>query len=389
MKTPLALLLRPKKLEDIIGQLHILGPNKSLRKLIETDSLKSIILYGPPGTGKTSIAIVISKITKSKFVIINATSASVKDIRREADLAVKSSQSTVLFIDEIHRFSKTQQDVLLPYVEDGSIIFIGATTENPCFSVQAPLISRSTIFELRILSKKELGNILIKVIDYYRSLNKKVTISLDALVRLINMSIGDARRLITIVEAAVDLCDGNITKDVIDVVAPNKYTVFSEDEHFDLASAFQGSIQASDADSAIFWLAKWLESGEDPRYIARRLLVSAAEDAFSNPICTTVANAAFTAACEIGRPECDIVLAQATILIANSIRDKTAACAIWDALKDVRDGSEVSIPKEMRDSHYKGAKFLGNGQYHDGSKPEMYRGINKRYVKPEEWINKS
>lgn len=194
------------------------------------------------------------------------------------------------------------------------------------------------------------------------------------------MSCGDARKVISFIEIAAELAkDGAIDADLAQEVAPSKYMALSEDMHFDLASAFQGSIQASDPDAAIYWLAKWLESGEDPRYIARRLLVSAAEDAYSNPICTAVAHAAYTAACEVGRPECDIVMAQATIMIATSDRDKTAAKAIWTAVADVKRGINLEVPRSMRDCHYPGAKELGNGAYHDGQRQTEYVGIDKIY----------
>ena len=380
---PLATILRPKALDDIIGQKHILGEGCLLRKLIENDQITSAIFYGPAGTGKTTVANVIANQTKSYFVRLNATSAKVAEIRKIAEVAkCSTSKKTIMFIDEIHRFSRAQADVLLPYIEDGDIIFIGATTENPFHSLASPLISRSQIFQFEPLSAKELGELVIDAIRHYRKSGKKVTIKHEAIRHIIRVSCGDGRKAISIVELVVDVLNSEmITLEMIKKVAPSKYVVFSEDEHFDLASWMQGAIQASDPDAAVFALAKWLESGEDPRYIARRILVSAAEDAYGDPICTAVAHAAYTAAKEIGRPECDIILSQAVCLIANSRRDKSAANAIWSAVADVRKKVDVCVPKTMKDAHYSGAKQLGQGDYKDGRNQEAYVGVNKKYFK--------
>ncbi len=374
---PLATRLRPKTVQDILGQPHLLSEDAPLRRLIESDKLFSIILFGPPGTGKTTIAEVIANTTASKFVHLNATSATVKAIRKEGQYAEKNDTKVVLFVDEIHRFSKTQQDVLLPFVENGWIILIGATTENPFHSINSALLSRSHIFELEPLLEADLARLVWKGAKAL-----KIKISPKAIKHIIRISCGDARKAINTLDFAVELSDGEeITEEDISDIAPNKYMVFGKGEHFDLASAYQGSIQASDADSAIYWLAKWLESGEDPRYIARRLMVSASEDAAGNPECAAVAHSAYIAAREIGRPECDIILAHATILTAKAPRNKSAANAIWAATSDVKKGRDEWVPKEMKDSHYPGAKELGHGQYHDGAEPLSYVGVNKKYVK--------
>jgi putative ATPase len=383
MNQPLAAKLRPTTLDQIVGQEHLLAAGSPLRRMIESGELRTLILYGPAGTGKTTIARVIANHVHLPFVALNATNATVKEVRKVGEDSVKAGQATVLFVDEIHRFSKTQQDALLAMVEEGIIVFIGATTENPFHSVNSPLISRSQIFQLNALNSKQVGLLMVRAIKYLRGTTPNFSLSKDAFSHVLRVSCGDGRKAISVVEMLNHIYrDAEVSLEQAQAVAPNKYTVFSEDMHYDLASAFQGSIQASDPDAAIYWLAKWLESGEDPRYIARRLLVSAAEDAFSNPLCTAVAHAAYRAAAEIGRPECDIVMAQATIMIANSPRDKTAANAIWEAVRDVKHKLDLEIPKEMRDSHYEGAKMLGQGAYHDGVNQAAYVGISKTYVHP-------
>jgi putative ATPase len=355
--------------------------------MIDKGTLTSVIFYGPPGTGKTTLAEVISTTLKMDFVRINATSASVKDIRAEADKATIGDESRVIFVDEIHRFSKTQQDVLLPFVENGHLILIGATTENPFHSVNSALVSRSQIFELKPLDKTAMAKVIIKVIKHLQENGQKIKIDVDAASYLIGTSANDARKLITSLELAFSM-NSHLTLEVAKEAVPSKYMVFGEGYRYDLASAFQGSIQASDADSAIYWLAKWLESGEDPKFIARRLLVCAAEDAASNPLCTAVAHAAYAAASEIGRPECDIVMAQATIMIAQSHRSKIAANAIWQAVRDIRDGVDLEVPKAMRDNHYQGAKKLGNGGFQDGHDISKYVGVGRSYVKEDFYENK-
>ena len=382
---PLATILRPNTLDEVIGQTELLNPKAPFRKLLEADKLRSFILYGPAGTGKTTLAHLIAKKTKSRFESMNATTASVKEIRLIGKRAVDQGISIVIYMDECHRLSTNQQDVLLPYVEDGSLIFIGATTENPFHSVNSALLSRCLTFQLEPLSMKELLRVLIRGIEWYRHKGKDIQIDTDAAKKMAILACGDGRKMLTILEMAIEVAEvDRITIKTVESIAPSKYMVFSRDMHFDYASCFQGSIQASDPDSAVYWLARWLESGEDPRYIARRLLVSSAEDGFSNPTCIAVAQAAYTAACEVGRPECDIVLSAATIMVATAKRDKSAAIAIWNAVKDVREQLDVVIPKEMKDSHYEGAKKLGHGAYKDGMNQESYVGVNKKYYKP--WV---
>lgn len=383
---PLSVILRPQNLDEVIGQDHLIGFNAVLRKIIESDILTSAIFYGPPGTGKTTVAEVIANSTNSNFVKLNATSASVAAIRKEGQKAVNNARC-VMFVDEIHRFSKTQQDVLLPFVENGDICLIGATTENPFHSINSALISRSQIFQFESLTESDLIKVAVRVIKYYQDEGFNLDVEADAIQHIVRIACGDARKVINTLEVAVACLRNKITLNGVMEIAPSKFMIFGKDEHFDLASAYQGSIQASDADAAVFWLAKWLESGEDPRYIARRLMVSASEDAALSPECAMVAHSAYVAACEVGRPECDIILAHATILTAEAPRNKRAANAIWKAVADVKKNKEEWVPKEMKDSHYPGAKELGNGKYADGCNQSAYGcnqsayvGVNKRYV---------
>jgi len=386
-RIPLAFTLRPKTLDEIVGQPHLLSRESPLRKLIEADLLSSLVLGGPAGTGKTTIAEVIARITKSTFLRLNATSATIKDIRQAGQAATERGLSAVMFMDECHRMTRVQEDAFLPFVESGALIFIGATTENVFHSIHSPLLSRSQIFILEPLSIKDLLKLILRGIDYYRNNEIKeyrsLEVDVEAAQYIAKVSCGDGRKAISLLEMAVEITENNhITQQIVESIAPSKYMVFSDDTHFDLASWLQGAIQASDPDAAVFALAKWLEAGEDPRYIARRIMVSASEDAAGSPEAALVAHNAFLAACEIGRPECDIVLAHAVTLIASCPRDKSSAKAVWAAVKDVRDKADVEVPKKMRDGHYPGAEKLGHGAYQDGSQPMEYVGIKRTYYHP-------
>ena len=387
-REPLAAALRPKSLDEIVGQGHLLGKGAKLRKLIESDTLASILLFGPAGTGKTTIAAVIALTTKAEFVKLNATQATVKDIRKHGENAKKLNSRVVVFTDEVHRFSKVQQDILLPYVEDGHIIFIGATTENPFFSISTALLSRcQMVCELEPLKPADLVRLLLRGVEHLKK-TRNIKLDKEAAQHIITVANGDGRKVISILEVAAAVADEgdlHITLELAKAVSPSKYMVFGDQAHFDLASWTQGAIQASDPDSAIYALSKWLESGEDPRYIARRIMVSASEDAMSTPEAAMVAHNAYIAACEIGRPECDIILAHAVVLIASAKRDKSAAKAIWAAVKDVRDAPAIEIPKPLKDSHYPGAAKLGHGAYHDGMAQSEYVGIDRIYYRPPSW----
>jgi putative ATPase len=372
---PLATIIRPKTLDEVFGQQHLTGCTTPFRKLVDSGSVPSMILYGPPGTGKSTIAEIIGS-ARPKFMKFNATTFNVGKFRKTV------VDGAVVFFDELYRATAPQSDTLLPLIESGKITLIGATLENPFHSIRSALLSRCQIFVLEPLKQADIIKTIIRAIDYYKT-QFTCHIDKEAAKYISVMAGGDARKAISIIEACMIASDDHsITMELAQAVAPSKYYRFTTDDKYDWASMLQGAIQASDPDAAVWALAKSLESGEDPRYIARRICVSASEDAFSNPICAAVAHAAYNAACNIGRPECDIILSQAVILIAQSKRDKTAANAIWAACKDVRECVDVEVPKTMKDSHYPGAQELGCGAYCDGANQAAYMGINKKYVVP-------
>jgi putative ATPase len=373
---PLASRMRPRTLEEYAGQTHILGEGKLLRRAVQADRFSSIILYGPPGVGKTTLAHIISQETKSRFVTLSGVESSVADIRKEADAALKlrklSGQGTVLFVDEIHRFNKAQQDVLLPHLERGTLRFIGATTHNPYFYVNSPLVSRSQVFTLEPLDITALQTLMTRALDDVpRGLGKwKAAITEEAALHLATVSDGDARKCLNALELAVlsstPDADGRI---LIDLTAAEesvqqKTVVYDGDgdAHYDTISAFIKSMRASDPDAAIYWLAKMLYAGEDIRFIARRIVIAASEDvgmADSNAL--RVAVAAQQAVEFIGMPEARIILAHATVYMATAPKSNRAYVAIDAALEDVKQGRTLPVPKHLRDSHYQGAKSLGNG----------------------------
>lgn len=377
MNTPLAILLRPKAFSDIIGQPHLAAEDAVFRKSIESNNFCSFVLYGPSGSGKTSIINVIEQSYKiHKF---NATTFTVKEIRKVLD----SDGDIVVAIDECYRLTATQSDVLLPYLETPRVRFIGCTVENPFHSMRQSLLSRCHIYITEPILDTGILKVLITGIKHLKQYGL-MKIAKDAAKYIAMVAGGDARKALSILEAAYNY-DTNISLEVAKKVAPSKYYRYSKDDKYDLASWTQGAIQASDANSAVYAIAKWLESGEDPRYIARRLMVSASEDAAGNPLAALIAHSAYVAACEIGRPECDIILAHAAVAIASSPRNKSAACAIWAALKDVRDGVSIEVPKSLKDCHYPGSKLLGHGSYHDGMSQSEYIGVSKKYYYPENW----
>lgn len=373
---PLADKLRPEKVDDIIGQQHLLGEGSVIRKMIKSDKIKSMVLWGKAGIGKTTIARCIANETASAFQEMNATNSKIADIRKFVEIAEKRKKNgtdTIVFVDEIHRWAKNIQDALLPCVEDGTIILVGATTEKPQFAVNSALLSRVQCFELKELSKKDMLVGLTKAIKHYKDLGKNISISKNAAMRLINRCSGDIRKLITSIETIVDVLLEDATEienDHVDLAIPDKFYYFDKggNEHFDMAAAWQNSVQNSDADQAIFFLAKWLLSGEDPVYIARRILISSSEDACLNPNAAMIANNAYVAAKEIGYPECKIPMAHATIEICNSPRKKIANDAINQAIYDIENGIDVVDLGEM-----------GAGK-HDG----YSKIVNKKYVKNED-----
>lgn len=373
---PLAYRMRPRTLEEFYGQEEIVGENKLLSRAIKADRLQSLIFYGPPGTGKTSLAQVIANQTEAKFVKLNAVTSGVKDIR-EVIKKAKSNRSlyntkTILFIDEIHRFNKSQQDALLPSVENGTLIMIGATTENPYFEVNSPLLSRSRIFRLDKLEREEVYSILKKSLaDEERGLGKiNVKISNKDLKFIADLADGDARVALNTLELAVLTTPANkdgeikINKKIIEESMQKKILNYdrSGDNHYDIISAFIKSMRGSDPDAAIYWLARMIVSGEDPKFIARRVVVHAAEDVgMADPTALIIAESAARAVEQIGFPEAKIPLAEAVIYIASAPKSNSVVKAINSAIDYVENNSAGEVPAHLRDSHYSGAQDLGHG----------------------------
>lgn len=398
-REPLAFKMRPRTLEEIVGQDHILGEGKLLRRAIAADRLGSIILYGPPGCGKTSIAEIIASSTNSEFVRLNAVTAGVADIRRVVEQARDTlkmyDKGTILFVDEIHRFNRSQQDALLPHVENGTITLIGATTENPFFEVNAPLLSRSRILTLKLIEKEDIKKVLLRAAsDIDRGLGKmNVKIDDDALDHLADFANGDARAALNALELAAFTTRPNEAGDVrinlktAEDSIQRRALKYSDggDTHYDVTSAFIKSMRGSDPNAALHYLARMIESGEDPKFIARRLVVHASEDVgMADPMAMLVAMAAASAVDRVGLPEARIPLAEATIYIATAPKSNAAYVAIEAALKDVRENMTPNVPSYLRDASYKGAARLGNGI---GYKyPHDYPGsyIEQQYM-PEEF----
>ncbi len=402
---PLAARMRPRNLGEYVGQSHVLAPGQLLRRAIEADRIQSLIFYGPPGTGKTSLAQIIARQTKSKFERLSGVESNVADMRRvlasAANRLENKGQSTILFVDEIHRFNKAQQDVLLPDVEAGVIRLIGATTHNPFFFVNSPLVSRSQIFELRPLSEDDLYSLLKRALaDSERGLGGvKIQAEEAALRHLAKLSDGDARKTLNALEiAALTTPPGSdgvihITLPVAEQSIQKKAIVYDdEDAHYDTISAFIKSMRGSDPDATLYWLAKMIHAGEDPRFIARRILIHAAEDVgLADPMALVLANAAFQAAEFVGWPEARIPLAEAAIYIATAMKSNSTVMAIDAAMKDVESGRTLAVPEHLRDGHYAGAKRLGHGEGYQYSHdhPEHfvaqdYLGADKRYYEPTE-----
>jgi putative ATPase len=390
---PLAAKLRPKNLNEFMGQEHLIGKNRILRKMIESDKVRSLILFGPPGTGKTTLAKIIAHITSSEFYELNATDSGIGDVRKlikRANTYLKDHQKkTIVFIDEIHRWNKAQQDALLPSVETGTIILIGATTLNPYFSINGPLLSRSELFEFKHLNKKDLIKVIKRCISYYKEKqNKNIIINKEAAKEILERCGGDGRKLCNIIEILVEINDSKdisiSIEEVIELI-PQKHVVFdaSGEERYDGMSAVQGSIQASDPHSAVYWLAWCINRGEDLNVICRRLLVSAAEDVgLCDPQCLPYVTSSVIAAQQVGLPEAAIILSSAVSYMAMSPRSKASANAIWTALKLEKEMSK-EIPRYLKDSHYKGADELGRGKTKDGRNLNLYEPIIADLFVPE------
>ena len=393
---PLADRLRPKSLDDFIGQNHILGTGKILRKMVESDKIRSIILFGPPGTGKTTFAMIIANMTGAEFYSLNASSAGTKDIRAvvaKAELRIKKERrQTIVFADEIHRWSKNVQDVLLPSVERGTISLIGATTQNPYFAINPPILSRSEIFEFKHLNKADLKEIIKSAIThYFKHEDMEVRFSKGSVDILLERCGGDARKLINVIEMIVETTVEKvawITEDIIKEILPRKHVIFDRagDEHFDGMSAIQNSIQASDPHSAVYWLAWCINRDEDINIICRRLLVAAAEDVgLCDPQCLPYVYSAVASAQQVGFPEAAIILSSAVAYMAMSPRSKASARAIWEALSLDRTASK-EMPSSIKDCHYKGAIKLGRGSAKDGKNLNVYEPVIIDLFKPENGV---
>jgi putative ATPase len=369
---PLAVRMRPRTLDEVVGQQHLRAPGTPLRRMVENPDAggSSVFLWGPPGTGKTTLAHVVSNATSRRFVELSAVSAGVKDVREVLEEARRqlgmSGRQTVLFIDEVHRFSKTQQDALLPAVENRLVTLIAATTENPFFSVISPLLSRSLLLTLQPLTDDDIREVIDSALTDERGLAAKYTLVPDAHGQLIRMSGGDARRALTYLEAAADGAgpDHLITIEVLATAVDRAAIRYDRDgdQHYDVASAFIKSIRGSDVDAGLHYLARMIEAGEDPRFIARRLVILASEDiGLADPTALTTAVAAHQAVAFIGFPEASLTLAQAVIALATAPKSNAVTTAIGAAMDDVRRGLVGSVPTHLRDSHYAGATKLQHG----------------------------
>ena len=381
MSEPLAERMRPRTLHDYVGQEHIVGEGGVLRKMIESGRISSFILWGPPGVGKTTLAEIVANMLDVPFFTLSAVTSGVKDVRDVIEKARKgrffNSLSPILFIDEIHRFSKSQQDSLLGAVERGIITLIGATTENPSFEVIRPLLSRCQVYVLRPLDKDALMKILQRAINEDAELAKK-NIRLDETSAMLRYSGGDARKLLNILELVVDACDGDdvvITNKIVEERLQENPLAYDKDGemHYDIISAFIKSIRGSDPDAALYWMARMIEGGEDPQFIARRLIISAAEDiGLANPNALLLANAAFDAVMKVGWPEGRIPLAEATVYLATSPKSNSAYSGINAALEEVRKSGNQPVPLPLRNAPTALMSQLG---YHDGYKyPHDYVG---------------
>ncbi len=367
-RAPLADRLRPQTLDEVVGQTHLLGPSKPLRSLIEKDKLSSVILWGPPGTGKTSIARLIAQSTSKVFVQLSAVSATVKDVRQEIANAENRlgeyGQGTILFLDEVHRFNKAQQDTLLQAIESGLIIFVGATTENPYFEINAPLLSRGSLFRLEPLTDQDLAELIARGLKF-----ENMTAELKAIDYLVDRAEGDGRQSLTSLEVAITLAktrdDQNrdhVTFEDVEAAIGTQALKYGREEHYDTISAFIKSIRGSDPDAGLYWLARMLDAGEDPRFIARRLIILASEDigmADSNAL--IIAEATARAIEYVGLPEAQLNLAHAVIYLSTAPKSNKVIQALMSAQEDA--GTALGeIPKHLRDSHYSGAKGIGHGE---------------------------
>ncbi len=375
-QAPLAARLRPRNLDEVVGQGHLLARGAPLRALIEGDRLTSVILWGPPGTGKTTLAEVIAASSKAHFVRISAVSSGVKDVREAIvaahDMLGQHGRRTIVFVDEIHRFNTTQQDALLPAVESGTLILVGATTENPFFEVNAPLRSRSTLFRLEPLSRVDLGHLVDRGLAA-----ENATIDAQAKAHLLSVAQGDGRQILTSLEVACALAraesgpvesghggssDVHVSLAAVEGAISTSALRYGRDDHYDVISAFIKSVRGSSVDAAVHWLARMLVAGENPRFIARRLVILASEDiGAADPTSLVIATACAQAVEHVGMPEAQLTLAQAVVHLCRAPKSNAVSSAIWQAMDDVRAGDIGEVPPFLRDAHYAGAATLGHG----------------------------
>jgi putative ATPase len=367
---PLAVRMRPASLEEVVGQDHLLAPGSPLRRLVEGSGVASAILYGPPGSGKTTLAALVSQATGRRFEALSALSAGVKDVRAVIDgarRALLSGEQTVLFIDEVHRFSKTQQDALLSAVENRVVLLVAATTENPSFSVVAPLLSRSLILQLRPLTADDIRAVVQRAIDDPRGLGGQIVAQPEAVDLLVQLAAGDARRALTALEVAAEAVQPGeeLTVTAIEQSLDQAAVRYDRDgdQHYDVISAFIKSVRGSDVDAALHYLARMLVAGEDPRFLARRLVILASEDiGMADPTALQIAVAAAQTVALIGMPEAQLTLAHATIHLATAPKSNAVTTALAAAMNDIKAGNAGLVPAHLRDGHYSGAAALGHAQ---------------------------
>ena len=385
---PLAVKMRPATLDEVVGQDHLLRPGSPLRRMVEGSGAASVILYGPPGTGKTTLASLISQATGRRFEALSALSAGVKEVRAVIDIARRAAahgEQTVLFIDEVHRFSKTQQDALLSAVENRIVLLVAATTENPSFSVVAPLLSRSLILQLQPLDADAVRSVVRRAIDDPRGLGGQIDVADDAVELLVQLSAGDARRALTALEVASETAGAageQVTVVTIEQSLDKAAVRYDRDgdQHYDVVSAFIKSVRGSDVDAALHYLARMLVAGEDPRFVARRLMILASEDiGMADPMALQTAVAAAQTVQLIGMPEAQLTLAHATVHLATAPKSNAVTTALGAAMSDIREGKAGLVPAHLRDGHYSGAAKLGHAigyKYShddpDGVVPQQY-----------------